>query len=277
MEYVFKKINPTNDNLEKYSKFLSLVFSKEQKFTTEFLQWQYYDNPFGTAVGYDAYFEDKLIAHYVTIPVQYYISGVLTKGLLSLNTAVHPQHQGKGLFTKLANKTYDEAIKLGYEFIIGVANQNSTPGFINKLGFQLISPLDVKIGMGKVLNNPTNPFKLSPVRDEAFFKWRLLNPSKTYLSSNHEVFIEVKKNWLHAQLTSIPEEVTFLIKLTTVKPVFKLLIGKGVSLQKGALYLDLPSFLKPSPLNLIFKDLTGKNIIIEKNDVFFELIDFDAY
>jgi GNAT superfamily N-acetyltransferase len=277
MEYVYKRVVPIIEKLEEYSTFLSLVFSKESKFTASFLKWQYCDNPFGTVVGYDAYFEDKLVAHYVTIPVQYYIFGVLTKGLLSLNTAVHPSHQGKGLFTKLANKTYDEAIKLGYEFIIGVANQNSTPGFVNKLGFQLISPLDVKIGIGKMFNNPINLFKLSPIRNEAFVKWRLLNPSKTYLSSNHEVYVEVKKNWLHAQLISLPNSQNFPVKLTTVKPIFKLLIGKGIAQKNGGLYFDLPSIFKPSPLNLIFKDLTGKISITGKDDVFFELIDFDAY
>lgn len=277
MEYIFKKIITTNDNLANYSKFLSLVFSKELKFTTEFLKWQYCENPFGTAIGYDAYFKDKLIAHYVTIPVQYYISGVLTKGLLSLNTAVHPSHQGKGLFTKLANKTYEEAIKQGYDFVIGVANQNSTPGFINKLGFQLISPLDVKIGIGKVLNKPIIAFKLSPVRSEEFLKWRLKNPSKTYLSRNHTIFIEVKKNLVHAQLTCIPIEDNFLIKLPTVKPIFKLIIGKGISLKKAGIFFNLPTFLKPSPLNLIFKDLTGGSHKIQEKDVFFELIDFDVY
>lgn len=277
MEYVYKRVVPTIEKLEEYSNFLSLVFSKESKFTASFLKWQYCDNPFGTVVGYDTYFEDKLVAHYVTIPVQYYIFGALTKGLLSLNTAVHPSHQGKGLFTKLANKTYDEAIKLGYEFIIGVANQNSTPGFINKLGFQLISPLEVKIGIGKMFNNPINLFKLSPIRNEAFVKWRLLNPSKTYLSSNHEVYVEVKKNWLYAQLISLPKNHKFSGKLTVVKPIFKLLIGKGIAQKEGGLYFYLPSIFKPSPLNLIFKDLTGKISIIGKDDVFFELIDFDAY
>ena len=34
------------------------------------------------------------------------------------------------------------AYERGYKFIIGVANANSTPGFVNNLEFQLVRSLD---------------------------------------------------------------------------------------------------------------------------------------
>jgi hypothetical protein len=47
----------------------------------------------------------------------------------------HPNHQGKGLFTKLAKLTYDLAKEEGIEFIFGFPNKNSYPGFIKKLNW----------------------------------------------------------------------------------------------------------------------------------------------
>lgn len=41
--------------------------------------------------------------------------------------------------------------------------------------------------------------------------------------------------------------------------------------------MNLPAFLKPSPLNLVFKDLSEKLPILKSQDILFEFIDFDAY
>jgi GNAT superfamily N-acetyltransferase len=116
-----------------YSTLLSDVFGKPELFTKEYLQWQYADNPDGTIVGFNAYQGETLAAHYVTQPMEAVINGVKRRGLLSLNTATHPQHQGKGLFVKLADRTYTYAAEHGYDFVIGVANQNSVHGFTKKL------------------------------------------------------------------------------------------------------------------------------------------------
>ena len=138
------------DKLELYSKLLSEVFTDTKKFTLDFLDWQYFKNPVGDVVGFDAFYNNELVAHYVTIPVVYKFNDKTLNGLLSLNTATKAEHQGKGLFTKLASDTYDLAKEKGYKFIIGVANQNSTHGFIKKLGFDLVGKLDVKIYLGTI-------------------------------------------------------------------------------------------------------------------------------
>src|SRR5437016_3089868 len=98
----YKLIQVVRDNLTVHAKFLSEVFKGTTKYSEDFLDWQYYQNPQGNVVGYDAYLGDQLAAHYVTIPVLFLYEGKEVKGLLSLNTATHEKHQGKGLFTKLA-------------------------------------------------------------------------------------------------------------------------------------------------------------------------------
>src|SRR5207244_4114189 len=41
--------------------------------------------------------------------------------------------------------TYEAAAASGFDHVFGVANQSSTPGFIRSLGFQLVSPLDLRV------------------------------------------------------------------------------------------------------------------------------------
>ena len=94
--YNFKQVSPTKEKIIEYSNFLSSIYLNTNKFSYEFLKWQYLDNPDGSVIGFDAYYNDVLAAHYVTIPVKCYVNGKLELGLLSLNTATHEEHRGKG-------------------------------------------------------------------------------------------------------------------------------------------------------------------------------------
>jgi GNAT superfamily N-acetyltransferase len=87
-------------------------------------------------VGFLAYDNDnKPAAFYGVIPTVAYLNKKSVLIAQSADTLTHPKHQRKGLFTLLANKTYDLAKELGIEFIYGIANENSFPGFIKKLGW----------------------------------------------------------------------------------------------------------------------------------------------
>src|SRR5205814_9366938 len=110
-------------------------------FTADGLAWRYRDNPAGQVVGADAWDGARLAAHYVTCPLEARIDGAVVKGLLSLNTATHPDYQGRGLFTTLAEAAYAQGAAAGYGFVIGVANAYSTPGFVRRLAFQHVDRL----------------------------------------------------------------------------------------------------------------------------------------
>lgn len=274
MEYIYLKTETTKEKIAAYSELLSSVFFNTNKFTVDFLNWQYAINPNGKVVGFDAYQGDTLAGHYVTIPVSYFIDGKIRKGLLSLNTATHAEHRGKGLFTQLANRTYEEAKKLGYEFVIGVANQNSTHGFLKKLGFYLIAPLIVKTGIGTINFDKNLNYLANPNWTKQSLNWRLTNPEANYFNNKGNVYSKTDKKGFHAQLFSGTDNE---LELISKSPTFKLWIGLAKDLKCRGLFFNLPKRLKPSPLNLIFKDLNGNLPKINKEDILFELIDFDGY
>jgi GNAT superfamily N-acetyltransferase len=244
-----------------------------------YLRWLYGENPWGTAVGFNAYEGDELAAHYATIPVEATLEGAPAKGLLSLNTATHPTHQGKGLFTRLAEQTYAHARDRGYEFVVGVANANSTPGFTRKLGFQLVTPLDVLVGMGR-FSASHDDVGFALAWTETALRWRLRRPHGRYITTTDEpaiVYAPTDKLGILAYMTHAPAALTTdLTPLRRTQP-FRMWIGIDPHLQRRGVLAPLPDRLKPSPLNLIFRDLTGKQRRLSRDSTRFTLIDFDAY
>ena len=198
---------------------------------------------------------------------------------MSLNTATHPQHQGKKLFTTLAEMSYKTAVEQGYGFVIGVANANSTHGFVNKLGFQLVGKLDAKLGSGKIVKKEENVFDFKKIWNESTLNWRIKNPENKYKIKGNKIYSKTDKPGIEAILYD-GEKKHYLTDNNVslgFKPV-KLFIGIDNSIDwKKSFYFNIPDKMRPSPLNFIFKDLTGKNRILDFSKIKFDALDFDAY
>ena len=114
------------------------------KTSLEYLSWLYFQNPNGSAVGYDAYDGESLIAHYVCVPIS--IDVYEKPSLLALNTATHPKYQGRGLLKVLANNTY-EAHENDFACVVGVANAQAIKPLTKHLGFEHIGDLELRFGI----------------------------------------------------------------------------------------------------------------------------------
>jgi GNAT superfamily N-acetyltransferase len=148
----FSPVRTDDAALAQYGALFAACFPGANKYTPQYLKWQYADNPDGPVVGFDAWDGERLAAHYVCVPARARVAGEDVRVLLSLNTATHPDYQGKGLFTKLAAMTYNAGAEQGFDAVYGVANANSTPGFLRKLDFQLVRPLEARVGIGGIGN-----------------------------------------------------------------------------------------------------------------------------
>jgi GNAT superfamily N-acetyltransferase len=279
MDYQIEKVRTDDKSLEEIRQLLNISFPQATKFSLEYLTEQYRDNPVGEIVGFNAYKDGQLAAHYVTMPVYMTISGEKVKGLLSLNTATHPEHRGKRLFSILAKQTYDYAKENGYAFVIGVANANSIHGFIKNLGFAFVSKLDVKWGWGKIEEKEKEKKVFSMCWDKETLGWRLKD--KQYYDRKGMVFGKYKNLPMIKTLMGVlPKE---LLRESRVREggrswlrPFNLYVGLGADLGKGH-YYNFPKFVKHSPFNLIFLDLTdGRLPKVTKENIFFQLLDFDV-
>ncbi len=283
--YDIKPLDLSPKGIEICAELLSLVYSRSDQASEEkYLNWEYNLNPIGKAVGYNAWYNNQLAAHYVTQPIIMLINGKEVRGLLSINTATHPEHQRKKLFTTLADATYQHAKNLGYSFVIGVANANSTPGFIRKLGFELISPLTAKIGIGKINYQSTeNLYNFERLWSKELLEWRLKDPLKNYsikkLDNQYIIKTSTGKFGIRARLgifdkSFIPE--IRLLNQNIFSP-FELYLGIDNAIDwTNSKYYDIPKIFRPSPLNMIFKQLYDEKEF-EISNIKFQMIDFVAY
>ena len=267
--------------LDAYGAMLGQVFAAApDKFSQAALAWRYSDNPVGPVVGADAWSGETLAAHYVTCPTAMTLDGAPARGLLSLNTATHPDFQGQGLFTRLAEATYAAGAAQGFDFVFGVANANSTPGFERKLGFQLVGPLAAGI-----LPFPPRRFTDAPVQlagdwTPERLAWRLANPDGRYRTQRRGDLTAV---WARTHLPVV-DCLALLPGATGVAdqgapPRASLFIGLEPRLDFGRRpFLSLPQRFRPSPLNLIYRPLSARAPRrIDAAATAISFLDFDPY
>lgn len=261
--------------LKAYSRLLSNVFNHPHKFSCAYLQWLYAGNPVGEVMGTDAFYKDELVAHHAAVPVNYVIRDSVHRGLLAINNATLPAHQGKGLLKTLAATTFAEAAALGFDFVVTVTNQNSTPAYLKKFGFKRLAPLEAKIGFGRLTAGAKTSFRSD--KNEAWINWRLANPVGNYFAKKDVCYAPTHLPGVAAQLHSADLKSKAFKALPQKSSVLTLWLGLASQKKQKGFFVNIPERFKPSPLNLLFKDLSGKLPVIEKEDVFFEAMDFDAY
>lgn len=272
MELRIEPLKTDDDSLQELSVFLSKVFPKATKFNLPFLKWQYASCPDGNMIGANAYDGDKLVSHFAALPLKMSIGGKVYKGAASINVSTDSEYRGKMLFTKLGNATIEYAKQNGFDFMIAVPNANSSHAFLKYFGFDLISPLTVKIGFG-IPNLKGEKATTYKVWNNDLLNWRLQNPTNKYSADDKYIYSPISFFAKTVNRQTIKPNSKYLNNIG-FRPL-NLFIGLGASFD-GKMYFDIPKFIKRPPFNLVFKDFTGKIQTPKKEDLFLQLIDLDT-
>ena len=282
----FRPLRADASALAHYCALFGACFPGNDKFTPHYLDWLYRANPDGAAIGYDAWEGERLAAHYVCVPARARINGKEARVLLSLNTATHPDFQGRGLFTKLAALTYQAGADQQFDGCYGVANANSTPGFVRKLGFALVRPLDARVGLGRLHTGAAPGEQLSFERNWTgpSLAWRCANPH------NPVRYARAKGQWqLHAAAlgggrvpayAELPAAGLALAPSSALAGAAPLRLFLGLAPDCASNYwnyLSIPQRLRPSPLNLIYRSFAAGAVTLDPAAIRFSFLDFDAY
>lgn len=283
--FTFKPALGSSHMLDQYSRLFQACFPGVNHLDPTYLHWLYVMNPSGSVIGMDAFHGDRLAAHYACIPVEIEFKGQPVRAMLSLNTATHPDFQGKGLFTQLAERTYELGHSQGMFAVYGVANANSTPGFLRKLGFQLVRPLDARVGLGAPVQVEWSRVSASAqfrrIWSPSQVQWRARNPANPLTISTDVVgiaTITAKTDHKGFRAWSrMPVHESLMIGVTHRVPALNLFLGllPDNTYHRG-ICIRVPNRFRPSPLNLIFRHLEGGEMLDPRN-VCFSFVDFDAY
>lgn len=280
----FRPVQCSADAYARYQELFLRCFPKTDKFQPEYLDWLYRQNPDGSVVGFDAWEGDQLAAHYVCVPARAEVGGLEVSVLLSLNTATDPAFQGKGLFTKLADLTYRAGAEQGFDSVYGVANANSTPGFLRKLQFSLVEPLQARVGIGALnidFAKLAGKVQFRRAWSNGSLAWRCSSPVNKVVARPNASGATFQARAIGGGIVNVCAELDRPVPAgangATLSPL-RLSIGlipSGVA--SGGVYFDIPKRLRPSPLNLIYRSLSGRVPTIASGSVFFTFLDFDAY
>ena len=263
----------SSERLDQYANLLQGVFRKHF-LTQEYLNWQYFQNPNGYAVGFDAISEGSVVAHYACIPLRLW--GTDEPILLSLNTATNPQFQGKGLFKKLAQATYEHASK-SFIAVVGVANKNSFPGFVRSLGFIQLGNLDLRIGPLSLPARSPQEVQYTP----DFLNWRTSSPRGGFSMKEAGDGVVVKRqvSRFAPPLRAFIPHLGYVENIDSKRPIETKLTmtldwtSSGIR-SRG---VSMPQRLKPSPLHLIYRNLQGDSSTVTTPLTRFTFLDFDAF
>ena len=231
---------------------------------SKYLEWLYFTNPLGNVVGFDAMDGEVLAAHYACIPTR--VGDSL--GLLSLNTATHPQYRSKGLYQKLARMTY-ERWSQNFDFVVGVANAQSSAAFVKHLGFTELGRLNLRFGD---LHRP-------PAGDRRWtlseINWRISSPRqylKCRLTTDGRYELSVRPRNFPFRLKSLVSVLDGID--SSVEKASRSNYGFTVDWIKGNHpKIQLPDKLKPSPLTMIYQPLNKSDTEINS----WSFPDFDAF
>lgn len=287
MKYEFRLQTNSRDELEKVTALLRRVWPKNRRFNLAYIEWLYRDNPDGQAIGYNAFYGDEVAAHYVVIPFQAEIEGEQRTSALAVHAAVDERHRGRSLlspFHRLAKMTQRRALELGVDHIVGVANANSTLGFVRHLGFQLVTPLDVRMCL--TLPSPSGErieWQWRRKWSAEALAWRIKNPGGSYWIAK-----EGDVSWILGatkyrgvrgllKVESDPALATqvsrFLPRRSTWPPILWFGLRRDLSFPAA---FNVPMRVRPSPFNLIYLDLGSRRVRLMPERVHFEAADFDV-
>lgn len=106
--------------------------------------WKHVQNPFGKSPVLVAEENGAIIGVRAFLRWEFFQEGKIIKSCRAVDTATHPEHQGKGIFKRLTLELIEEIKKDGMVAVFNTPNSKSTPGYL-KMGWEKWGNLPLKL------------------------------------------------------------------------------------------------------------------------------------
>lgn len=121
----------------------------------EFWEWKHRRNPFGESAVLVAQADGRLVGLRVFMRWAWRRDDVTYRAVRAVDTATHPDWQGRGIFSRLTKALADQMRDEGVHFIFNTPNAKSRPGYL-KMGWGAVGRTDLLIA-------PVRPFRVISV------------------------------------------------------------------------------------------------------------------
>jgi GNAT superfamily N-acetyltransferase len=118
-------------------------------------RWKHVENPFGPSPVLLCWEGSDLVGVRAFMRWEWINQGQVYRGVRAVDTATHPDYQGKGIFKKLTLSLVNHCKERGYDFVFNTPNQQSKPGYL-KMGWEEAGRLPVEFSIRKPFNMARN-------------------------------------------------------------------------------------------------------------------------
>ncbi len=106
-------------------------------------RWKHYDNAFGRSPGWVAMEGERLAGFRIMMRWEFTRRDDRFRAVRAVDTATHPDFQGRGIFTRLTKGALDSLRAEGIDFVFNTPNDQSRPGYL-KMGWREVGVLPVR-------------------------------------------------------------------------------------------------------------------------------------
>lgn len=111
--------------------------------SAEFFRWKHRENPFGASLALLAEVDGAVVGFRTLMRWRFRRGDAVLRAVRAVDTATHPAHQGRGIFTRLTRAAIAEAER-DTDLIFNTPNANSLPGYL-KMGWTAVGTVPIAI------------------------------------------------------------------------------------------------------------------------------------
>lgn len=115
------------------------LFPNDPAKTEALLRWRFEHNPHGPAKFAIAEQDGRIAGMIALVPTRLRSGLTARRGYQAIDTAVHPDWRGRGMFVRLGTAAQDQDALSG-EILWGFPNANAAPGWFGRLGWTNFGP-----------------------------------------------------------------------------------------------------------------------------------------
>ncbi|MGH2806425.1 MAG: GNAT family N-acetyltransferase [Actinomycetota bacterium] len=117
--------------------------------SADFFRWKHVENSFGRSFMLVAVADDAIVGLRAFMRWRFRAGGRIYRGVRAVDTATHPDHQGRGIFSKLTTRALEE-MKGDADFVFNTPNAASRAGYL-KMGWQPVGTFPVSVHVRRPL------------------------------------------------------------------------------------------------------------------------------
>jgi GNAT superfamily N-acetyltransferase len=123
------------------------------EYHADFFLWKHRRNPFGVSPAWLACVDDQIVGYRTMMRWRFEQDGKQVNAVRAVDTATHPDHQGRGIFTKLTLAAIDDLPAQSVSLVFNTPNDKSRPGYL-KMGWHEVGRVPISISPRRLSSLP---------------------------------------------------------------------------------------------------------------------------